>query len=188
MLNASIESLVGFLDDDPIAYRKLGLSQTIEKAKETSKELARTSLKDSRFVKFVGNQEERISLRKDLYEGKYADAEIEDIAETPFEKYFLACVGMFDPDNVIIKFQGQDYTVTELQALFVEKNYAVSGSGSVFKKSMNDNGDLGLIPTYLDYLFKQRKIVKASMKTNFRNKILLQKFKNAALKDQIYKG
>jgi len=185
LLNASIESLVGFLDDDPIAYRKLGLSKIIEDAKEASKDLMRGSLKDSRFVKFVGNQEEKLSLRKELYAGKYEDVTIEDITETPFERYFLACVGIFDPDEVFIKFQGEDYSVTELRALFKVKDYSVSGSGAVFSKTVNEKGDLGLIPTYLTYLFEERKRVKRSAAVNFRNKLLLQKFKNAALSDGI---
>lgn len=186
LLNASIESLVGFLDDDPIAYRKLGLSQPFTDAKKASKELVRTSLKNSRYVKFVGKHEDKVSLRKDIYSGKYEDATIDEITETPFERYFLACVGLFDTDDVFIKFQGHEYSVTELRELFKEKDYSVSGSGAIFKKSVGKNGELGLIPTYLEYLFAERKRVKKEMFFHYKNKLLLQKFKNAAKSDGIY--
>jgi len=178
--------LVGFLDDDPIAYRKLGLSQTIEDAKDASKELTKTSLKSSRYVKFVGKHEDKVSLRKDIYEGKYEDATIDDITETPFERYFLACVGIFDTDDVFIKFQGKEYSVTDLRALFKEKDYSVSGSGSVYRRTLGENGELGLIPTYLQYLFEERRRVKKEMFIHYKNKLLLQKFKQAAKADGVY--
>lgn len=186
LLNAAIESLVGFLDDDPIAYRELGLSKTVRNAKEASKELVNGQLADSRYVKFVGKQEEKISLRRDIYNGDYAEASIEEITETPFERYFLACVGLFDADEVLMKFQGKIYTVNELNAYFKEMDYSVSGSGAVFKRSVGENGELGLIPSYLAFLFKERKSVKKSMAVNYKNKILLQKFKQAAEADGMW--
>ena len=185
-MNAAIESLVGFLDDDPIAYRELGLSKTVRKAKDTSKELVNGQLADSRYVKFVGKQEEKISLRKEIYNGEFSESGIEEITETPFERYFLACVGLFDADEVMMKFQGKIYTVSELNAYFKEMDYSVSGSGAVFKRSVGENGELGLIPSYLAFLFKERKAVKKSMAVNYKNKILLQKFKQAAEADGMW--
>ena len=187
LLNASIESLVGFLDDDPIAYRELGLSKKVRDAKEVSKELVNGQLADSRYVKFVGKNEEKISLRREIYNGDYEDAEIEDITETPFERYFLACVGLFDANEVMMKFQGEIYTVAELNAYFKKMDYSVSGSGAVFKRSVGENGELGLIPSYLAFLFSERKKVKKSMTVNYKNKILLQKFKHAAELDGVWK-
>lgn len=187
LLNASIESLVGFLDDDPIAYRELGSSKIIRDSKDISKELVKTDLKDTDYVKFVGKAEEKISLRKDIYQGKYDTATIEEITETPFERYFLACVGVFDPNEVIIKFQGKNYTVTELNNYFKKMNYSVSGAGSVFKRSVTDGKEeLGLIPSYLAFLFFERKAVKKSMAKNYKHKILLQKFKMAAEADGLF--
>lgn len=187
LLNASIESLVGFLDDDPIAYRELGLSKTVTDAKEKSKELVNGSIADSRYVKFVGKNEEKISLRKDIYSGKYADSSIEEITETPFERYFLACVGLFDAEEIKIKFQGKVYTVAELNKYFKEMDYSVSGSGAVFKRSVGENGELGLIPSYLAFLFAERKKVKKEMALHFKRKILLEKFKQAAEADGVWK-
>ena len=181
LLNASIENLVGFLDDDPIAYRKLGMSETLKDSKERSKELCKTTIKDSKYVQFVGKDDDRIALRRDIYQGKYADASIEDITETPFEKYFLATMELFDPDEVIIKFRGKNYSVTELNQLFEEKNYSVSGSGAVYSKD-----EQGLIPSYLEYLFFERKKVKKEMFHHYHNKTVLQKFKNACIADGLY--
>lgn len=186
LLNAAIESLVGFLDDDPIAYRELSLSQTVKDAKDISKELVKTSLKDSRYVKFVGKDEEKISLRRDIYNGKYDDATIEEITETPFERFFLASVGLFDADEVMMKFQGKVYSVKELNQYFKDMDYTVSGSGAVYKKSVGENGELGLIPSYLEFLFNERKKVKKEMFFHYKNKLLLQKFKMAAEKDKIW--
>ena len=187
LLNASIESLVGFLDDDPIAYRELGLSKTVRAAKDTSKALVNGALADSRYVKFVGKNEEKISLRREIYNGDYNEVPIEEITETPFERYFLACVGLFDATEVMMKFQGNIYTVAELNKYFKEMDYSVSGSGAVFKRSVGDNGELGLIPSYLAFLFSERKKVKKSMAVNYKNKILLQKFKQAAEADGAWK-
>lgn len=175
------------MDDDPIAYRELGLSKRVRDAKEASKDLVNGSLADSRYVKFVGKKEEKISLRKDIYEGKYDDASIEDITETPFERYFLACVGLFDANEVMMKFQGEFYTVAELNAHFKKMDYSVSGSGAVYRRSVDDNGTLGLIPSYLAFLFAERKKVKKEMAINYKNKILLQKFKQAAEEDGVWK-
>ncbi len=187
LLNAAIESLVGFLDNDSIAYRELGLSKKVRDAKDTSKNLVNGHLADSRYVKFVGKNEEKISLRREIYHGEYEDAEIEDITETPFERYFLACVGLFDANEVMMKFQGEIYTVAELNAYFKKMDYSVSGSGAVFKRSVGENGELGLIPSYLAFLFSERKKVKKSMAVNYKNKILLQKFKQAAEADGVWK-
>lgn len=187
LLNASIESMVGFLNDNPISYRVLGLSDTIKNAKDLSKDLVKTTIKDSDYTKFVGKKEEKISLRRDLYSGKYADASIEEITETPFEQYFLASVGLFDDTEIKMTFQGKEYTVSDLNAYFKEMGYSVSGSGAVFKKSMSDTEDeLGLIPSYLAYLFQERKNVKKQMFVHYKSKLLLQKFKMAAEKDGLY--
>jgi len=186
LLNVSIESLVGFLEDDPIAYRELGLSNTVKSAKALSKEMVRTSLKDSKYVKFVGKKEDKISLRCDIYAGKYADKSIEEITETPFERYFLASIGLFDADKITMKFQGKMYTITELNAYFKKMDYSVSGAGSVFKRSMGKEGELGLIPSYLAFLFAERKNVKNQMSQFYKHKILLTKFKMACEADGIY--
>jgi hypothetical protein len=183
LLNASIESLVGFLDDDPIVYRTLGLSETVLDAKEKSKELVKTTIKDSKYVQFVGKKEDKVSLRRDLYNGKYDDATIEEITETPFERYFLANMGLFDADDVMLKFQGKVYSAAELKEYFEEMDYSVSGSGAVYKRSMGENGELGLIPSYLEFLFFERKRVKKAMFVHYKNKLLLQKFKMAAAED-----
>jgi len=177
---------VGFLDDDPIAYRELGLSETSRIAKDESKELVNGALADSKYVKFVGKNEEKIALRKKLYAGEYANSTIDEITETPFEKYFLGCLGIFDPDEITLKFQGKVYTVTELHKYFKQMNYSVSGSGSVYKRSVGDDGELGLIPAYLEFLFNERKRVKKSMMKHYKNKLLLQKFKLAAEADKLY--
>ena len=182
LLNASIENLVGFLDDDPIVYRTLGMSKPFQDSKEKSKELCRTTLKDSDYVKFVGKNEDKVALRRDIYAGKYADAEIEEITETPFERFFLATMGLFDADEVLIKFQGKPYTVNELNKYLEENNLSVSGSGAVYKKD-----EQGLIPSYLEYLFKTRKSVKKKMFHHYHNKTVLQKFKNACIEDGLYK-
>lgn len=187
LLNASIESLVGFLNDDPIAYRELGLSKTIKEAKDKSKELTKSTLVDSSYVNYVGKDEPRVALRRDIYNGKYDNANIEDITETPFEKFFLASLGIFDADETMMKFQGKEYTVAELNAYFKEMDYTLSGSGAVYKKSVGDNGELGLIPSYLEYLFSARKSVKKEMLFHFKNKMILTKFKMAAEKDGLLK-
>lgn len=187
LLNASIESLVGFLDDDPIAYRTLGLSKTVRDAKEISKEQVKTVLADSKYVQFVGKQEEKVSLRRDIYAGKYDDASIEEITETPFERFFLASMGLFDDSEVMMKFQGKVYSVGELNAYFKEMGYSVSGSGAVYKRSVGENGELGLIPSYLEFLFMERKKVKKEMFFHYKNKLLLTKFKMAAEADGLYK-
>lgn len=187
LLNASIESLVGFLDDDPIAYRAVGLSSNVRESKEKSKELLKTRLADSKHAKFVGKNEEKVALRIDLYNGLYDDASIDEITESPFEKFFLACMGVFNPDEIEMKFQGKKYTVTELMAYFKKMDYCVSGAGAVFKNSLSSDGEQGLIPSYLGYLFNERKKVKKEMAVNFKHKILLQKFKMAADKDKLLK-
>ena len=183
LLNASIENLVGFLDNDPIAYRKLGLSKTVKKAKDISKELVRTDLRESDYVKFVGKNEDKISLRLDLYNGKYAEADITEITETPFERYFLAI--LFGDDEQLFKFQDQTYTAQEFQAFLKENNLSLSGSGAIYKayKMGDDKNNQGIIPSYLEYLFLERKKVKKVMFTHYRHKILLQKFKNAMEED-----
>lgn len=188
LLNASIESLVGFLDDDPVAYRELGLSKKVRDAKDISKELVKTDLKNTEYVKFVGKQEEKISLRKEIYDGKYDDATIDEITETPFERYFLACVGLFDANKIKMKFQGKEYSVAELNKYFKKMDYSVSGSGSVYKRSVTEGQEeLGLIPSYLEYLFYERKSVKREMLKHFKQKIILQKFKQAAEADGLLK-
>jgi len=186
LLNASIENLVGFLDDDPIAYRKLGLSDTVKNSKIQSKELVKGALKDSKYSEYVGKNEEKIAMRKDIYEGKYDNANVNDICETPWERYFLAIMGIADPDEERFTFQGQEFTATELQTHLVENDYSLSGSGAVYKKPGEDNSKQGLIPSYLEYLFLERKKVKKIMGGHYRNKILLQKFKNAAIADGLY--
>lgn len=182
LLNASIENLVGFLDDDPIVYRTLGTSQPFEDSKEKSKELVKTTIKDSRYVQFVGKKEDKVALRRDIYAGKYADADIDEITETPFERFFLATMGLFDADEVMIKFQGKMYTVNELNEHLEENNLSVSGSGAVYKRDTQ-----GLIPSYLEYLFNERKKVKREMGLHYHAKIVLQKFKQAAEADGLYK-
>lgn len=186
LLNASIENLVGFLDDDPIAYRKLGLSETVSNSKIKSKELVKGALKDSKYTKYVGKNEEKIAMRKDIYEGKYAGADVTDICETPWERYFLAIMGIADAETEIFVFQGQEYTALELQSYLAENDLSLSGSGAVYVKPGEDNSKQGLIPSYLEYLFNERKSVKKIMGGHYRNKILLQKFKNAAIADGLY--
>lgn len=188
LLNASIESLVGFLDDDPIAYRELGLSKKVKRSKEISKELVNSTLANSKYVKFVGKDEEKISLRREIYNGDFSNASIEEITETPFERYFLACVGLFDANEITMRFQGKQYTVAELNKHFKEMDYSVSGSGAIFKRNLTsepDKVELGLIPSYLAFLFQERKKVKKEMATHFKHKILLEKFKMAAELDGI---
>lgn len=123
-------------------------------------------------------------MRRDIYQGKYDNATIEEITETPFERYFLACVGVFDPNEIMMTFQDKEYTVTELNKYFKKMGYTVSGSGAVFNKSVTEGKDeLGLIPSYLEFLFLERRKVKKEMAVNYKHKILLQKFKNAAIAD-----
>jgi len=186
LLNASIENLVGFLDDDPIAYRKLGLSDTVKNSKVRSKELVKGVLKDSKYTKYVGKNEEKIAMRKDIYEGKYDGANVNDICETPWERYFLAIMGIADAEIETFVFQGQKYTALELQAHLEANDLSLSGSGAVYVKPGDNNSKQGLIPSYLEYLFKERKSVKRQMNIHYKNKILLQKFKNAAIEDKIY--
>ena len=188
LLNASIENLVGFLDNDPIAYRRLGQSETVKEAVHKSKDLTKGKLKDSRYVNFVGKNEDKVSLRRDIYKGKYAEADITEICETPFERYFLSI--MFGDEDQIFKFQDQSYTASELQSYLAEMNYSLSGSGAIYRhyKEEGDNEhEQGLIPSYLAFLFKERKKVKKVMFKHYKNKILLQKFRNAAKEDGLYK-
>lgn len=91
-------------------------------------------------------------------------------------------MGVFDPEEVMLKFQGKVYSALELQALFKENNYSVSGSGAVYKKD-----EPGLIPSYLAYLFNERKRVKREMMEHYKKKILLQKFKMACEADGLWK-
>ena len=186
LLNASIENLVGFLNDDPIVYRKLGLSDTVVNSKIKSKDLVKGSLKNSKYTEFVGKNEEKIAMRKDLYEGKYADASIEEITETPWERYFLAIMGIADADVETFTFKGVEYTANELHAYLEENDYSMSGSGAVYRNAGEDNEHQGLIPSYLTYLFEERKNVKKIMFLHYKNKILLQKFKQAAIEDGLY--
>ena len=190
LLNASIENLVGFLDNDPIAYRRLGKSKTVKEAVQKSKDLTKTTLKDSRYVNFVGKNEDKVSLRRDIYKGKFDDCEIDEMCETPFERYFLA--NMFGDETQMFKFQDKEYTAHELQTYLKEKNYSISGSGAIYKRYIEEKGDAnehkqGLIPSYLSYLFKERKKVKKKMAGFYRHKILLQKFEMAALEDGLWK-
>ena len=181
--------MVGFLDDDPIAYRELGLSKTVRDAKDKSKELVNGKFADSKYVKFVGKTEDKISLRTDIYNGVYSDAYIEEITETPFERYFLACVGLFDANEISMKFQGKEYTVNELNEYFKKMDYSVSGSGAVYKRSLSQDKDkveLGLIPSYLAFLFAERKKIKKEMFMCFKHRVLLEKFKMAAEADGIW--
>lgn len=181
LLNASIENLIGFIDDDPVAYRKLSLSRTVAEGKKRSKELLKGDLVNSRFAAFVGNKEERLAMRLDLYNGKYDDASIDEVTETPFERYFLAGLGIYDPDEVTIKFMGEEITVTEFQKFLKDNNCSVSGSGAVYKRDVK-----GLIPSYLEYLFFERKKVKKKMLHHFHNIQVLKKFMMAAEKDGLY--
>jgi len=187
LLNASIENMVGFLNNDPISNRRLGLSKTVKDAALKSKEIVQGEIRDSKYVKFVGKKEDKVSLRKDLYDGKFADAEIDEIAETPFEQYFLAI--MFGNEDKTFTFQDKTFTAQELQKYFKENNLSLSGSGAIFNNYFMDKDDenrQGLIPSYLEYLFKQRKIVKKEMFKHYKRKILLQKFRQAAIDDGVY--
>ena len=147
LLNASIENLVGFLDDDPIAYRKLGLSDTVKSSKIRSKDLVKGSIKNSKYVEFVGKNEEKIAMRKDIYEGKYKDFNVDEITETPWERYFLAIMGIIDADSEYFMFQGQEYSANELQAHLEENDLSLSGSGAVYVKPGENNENQGLIPS-----------------------------------------
>ena len=183
LLNASIENLVGFLDDDPIANRKVGQTDKVLKYAEKSKELLKGDLAKSKFKRFVSN-DERLGLRLDLYHGKFDDAPISEITETPFERFFLAL--MWGDENETFKFQGKTYTAQELQQHFKENHLSVSGSGAVFKafrEGVDEPSKQGLIPSYLSYLFKERKKVKKEMLMHYKNKTLLQKLKMAAKED-----
>ena len=188
LLNASIENLVGFLDNDPIAYRRLGTSDTVKEAVHKSKDLTKTTLKDSRYVNFVGKNEDKVSLRRDIYAGKFAESDITEITETPFERYFLSI--MFGDEDQIFKFQDNSYTAQELQKYLADNDLSISGSGAVYRnyKMGIDNKDKqGLIPSYLEFLFLERKKVKAKMFSHYKNKILLQKFEMAAKADGLFK-
>lgn len=183
LLNASIESLVGFLNDDPIAYRELGISDIMYESVERSKELIKSTIHDSKYVKFVGKKENKVALRRDIYAGKYDNAPIEEITETPFERFFLASMGLYDSDEVLMKFQGQEYTVTELNQHLKDMDYSVSGSGAIFKRSVGEDGELGLVPSYLAFMFNERKNVKKEMGVHIKRKVLLQTFRKSALDD-----
>lgn len=190
LLNASIENLVGFLDNDPIAYRKLGITKKIKEASKKSKELSRTTLKNTRYGKFVGDGDDRVSLRRDIYSGIFDDAEIEEISETPFERYFLAI--MFGDENETFEFQDKVFTAKEFQAFLKENHYSLSGSGAVYKNYIEKDGDKnvneqGLIPSYLAYLFYERKKVKKTLFFHYKHRILLEKFEQAAKADGLWK-
>lgn len=188
LLNASIENLVGFLDNDPIAYRRLGISKTVKEAAHKSKDLTKTTLKDSRYVNFVGKNEDKVALRRDIYKGKYADADITEITETPFERFFLAI--MFGDEEQLFKFQDKEYTAQEFQKFLKDNNYSLSGSGAIYrnyKMGVDDKDRQGLIPSYLAFLFEERKKVKKTMFSHYKNRILLQKFEMAAKADGLYK-
>ena len=190
LLNASIENLVGFLDNDPIAYRRLGQSKIVKESAQKSKNLTKGKLKDSRYVRFVGKNEDKVSLRRDIYAGKFADADITEICETPFERYFLAI--MYGDEEQTFKFQDKTFTASEFQAYLVENSYSLSGSGAVYRNYFEEKGDdnkheQGLIPSYLAFLFKKRKSVKKVMATHYKHRILLQKFELAAKADGLFK-
>ena len=77
-----------------------------------------------------------------------------------------------------------------LNSYFKEMGYTVSGSGAVYRKTLAadpEKIELGLIPSYLEFLFKERKSVKKEMLFHYKNKILLQKFKMAAEADGLLK-
>lgn len=95
-------------------------------------------------------------------------------------------MGIADAEIETFKFQGQEYTALEFQSYLKKNDLSLSGSGAVYIKPGKDNSKQGLIPSYLEYLFNERKTVKKIMGTHYRNKILLQKFKDAAFADGIY--
>ena len=89
-----------------------------------------------------------------------------------------------------MKNKGKIYNVEELNSYFKEMGYTVSGSGAVYRKTLADDPEkieLGLIPSYLEFLFKERKSVKKEMLFHYKNKLLLQKFKMAAEADGLLK-
>jgi hypothetical protein len=149
--------------------------------------LVKGILKDSEYAHYVGKDEPRLALRRDIYSGKYDQADIEEITETPFERFLLAKLGIFDADQITMKFQGKIYTINELSDYLKSMDYTLSGSGAVYKKSVGENNELGLIPSYLEYLFRARKSVKKEMLFHFKNKMILTKFKMAAEADGLLK-
>lgn len=160
LLNAGIETLVGFLDDDPLASRNLKSKSIFneEMLKKGRKDVL-SQLGPTRYEEFVDFKSDMfVSLRKHIYDGAFDGATIEDIAETPFEKYFLARMGIFDENEVTMKFEGVTYTVKELYDYFEKMDYAVSGAGAVFSKKVQ-----ALIPSYLEFLYDERKITKKKM-------------------------
>jgi DNA polymerase elongation subunit (family B) len=188
LLNISIENLVGFLDNDPIAYRNLGLTDKTLKYEEKSKELLKTTLKNTKFKKFV-KDDKKVALRLDIYNKKFENATIEEIAETPFEKYFLSL--LIGDNSIKFKFQNKEFTAQELQEYLKKHNLSISGSGAIFKnyiESMENKNinSQGLVPNYLAFLFKERKKVKKDLKTHYKRRILLEKFKNVAIKNGLW--
>ena len=168
MLNASIENLIGFLDDDPIAYRKVGLSDIVKNSKVRSKELVKGILKNSKYAQFVGKDEDKVALRRDIYNGKYKDMNVNEITETPWERFFLASMNIINADEEYFTFQGKEYSATEFQQFLKENDYSMSGSGAIYQNPGKDNEYQGLIPSYLEYLFLERKKVKKIMGRFYR--------------------
>jgi DNA polymerase elongation subunit (family B) len=189
LLNISIENLVGFLDNNPIAYRKLGNTEKVLKYEEKSKDMLKTTLKNTKFKKFV-KDDKKVALRLDLYKGKFKNASIDEIAETPFEKYFLAL--LTGDETLKFKFQDKEFTAKELQKYLKENHLSISGSGAIFKNYIEELEDKnpnrqGLVPNYLAFLFKERKKVKAKLKEHYKRRVLLEKFENVAKANGIFK-
>jgi len=175
-LNISIENLVGFLDDNPVAYRKLNLSEIVQRYMEKTQE-ERKKFKRLNVAKFskcgMSDGDNRLTLRIDLYKGVFNDADIDEITETPFEKYMLGVLGLYDPRKIEIKFQGKIWTVSKLYKYFKKMNYSVAGSGAVFNRNKQ-----GVVPSYLEYIYYERKKVKKKMESAFHLYQNLEKIKN----------
>jgi len=179
ILNASIENLVGFLDDDPIAYRRLDGTDIMKSYKEKSHQLLKTKYKDIKFTKFVGKKEDKLALRLDLYEGKFKDKPISEMTETPFERYFLAL--KLGDTKEKFKFQGKEYNAFELREYFKKNHLSISGSGAVYKayrEGKDDKLKQGLVPSYLTFLYRERKRVKKEMNEHEHKKILLERIRD----------
>ena len=175
-LNISIENLVGFLDDNSIAYRKLNLSNIVQKYMEKT-QVERNKYKNLKVSKFskcgMSDGDNRLTLRIDLYKGVFDDANIYEITETPFERYMLGVLGLYDPRKIKIKFQGKEWTVANLYKYFKKMNYSVAGSGAVFSRNKQ-----GVVPSYLEYIYYERKKVKKKMEAKFHLYQNLEKIKN----------
>jgi len=178
LLNAGLDTLVGFLDNDPIAYRLIGHTEKTNYKEESKKLLKEQKYRDSKYIKFVGKNETNLALRIKLYNHEFDDKSIDDICETPFERYFLALIKGDTTQK--FKFQDKEYNAFEFYNMLRENNYTLSASGAIYKRFIEKDDDpdnQALVPSYMSFLFKERKRIKKIKLKYHKKQSALEKLK-----------